>query len=86
MVIPDLINGAFELLAGVAIYGHVQRLRVDKQVRGASIWATAFFTTWGFWNLFYYPHLGQWASTIGGVAVVAMNAWWVTLMIKYRNN
>lgn len=85
-MIADIINASFEALAGVAIYGHVRRLRIDKQVKGASSWATVFFTAWGFWNLYYYPSLGQWASTIGGISVVSMNAWWLALMWKYRGN
>jgi hypothetical protein len=53
-------------------------------VKGVSILSTTMFTAWGFWNLFYYPHLGQWWSFTGGLAIVAANALWVALMLKYR--
>jgi hypothetical protein len=48
-----------------------------------SIAATAFFAAWGLWNLYYYPHLGQWASWAGGVAVVTTNTAYVAGMIYY---
>lgn len=83
MSLPDLINGAFELLGGVAILGHCRRLYVDKQVRGASWMATTFFTSWGFWNLYFYPHLDQWLSFAGGLMIVAANTLWISMMGYY---
>jgi len=80
----DLINGLFEAFAGAMILLHCRRLYIDKKVRGASTVATTFFTLWGFWNLFYYPHLGQSWSFYGGVIVVAANAIWLGLMLRYR--
>lgn len=82
----DIINAMFELLAGFFVALHCLKLFKDKQVRGASIWATSFFTLWGFWNIYYYPSLDQWWSMFGGIAVVTMNIVWVGLMWKYRNN
>lgn len=55
----------------------------DKGVRGVDWRATAFFTAWGAWNLFYYPHLGQWLSFSGGLVIVAANAVWVSLALRY---
>lgn len=83
MSAPDLINGAFEALGGFAILGHCWRLYKDKQVRGASWFATVFFTAWGVWNLYYYPHLDQWLSFTGGLFIVAANTLWVGLMLYY---
>lgn len=79
----DFINGAFELLGAVAIFGHVWRLWKDKAVKGVSIVAVAFFSSWGFWNLYYYPHLDQWVSFIGGVAIVLGNCVWVAGLLYY---
>ena len=84
--IPDLINGSFELLAGFFILNHCKKVVKDKKVRGVSIISVAFFTSWGFWNLFYYPHLGQVLSFWGGIIVVFANALWTILLIRYKGN
>ena len=82
---PDLINAAFELLGGVFVLGHCRAIRRDKAVKGVSIPAVVFFTAWGGWNLYYYPHLGQWLSFAGGVALVAANLLYVGLLVYYRS-
>lgn len=69
MTAPDLINACFEFFGGFAVWRHVRRLKIDKRVRGADIWATVFFTSWviGTW---YTTHtlpngLASWpASTL----------------------
>lgn len=80
---PDMINGLFEACGSVAIFAHCHRLWKDKQVRGASWLATAFFTAWGFWNLYYYPHLDQWWSFAGGIGIATANLLWVGMMVYY---
>ena len=81
---PDIVNGCFELLGAPFILLSVFRLARDKRVRGVSWAHAAFFTVWGLWNLFYYPHLGQWYSFIGGVFVVSANTVWVIQMLYYK--
>lgn len=83
MFSPDLLNGMFELLGGVFIWMHIRQILKDKAVKGVSIPATGFFTSWGFWNLYYYPHLGQWWSFTGGVVIVLANIIWISLMLYY---
>lgn len=83
---PDLVNGCFELGGSALIWLSVRRLWKDKMIRGYSPWATAFFAGWGYWNLFYYPHLAQWWSFAGGVSIVVANTAWISLMWKYRRN
>ena len=80
---PDLINGVYELVGGLFILLNVIRIHRDKKVRGVSVIAVAFFTSWGYWNLYYYPHLSQWASAIGGLFIAVMNTIWVSQMIYY---
>lgn len=84
MTAPDVINGAFELLGGLTTGLNIRALMRDKQVRGVDWRLTFFYTAWGLWNLFYYPHLGQWASFAGGVVIVAGNLVWLALVIHYR--
>ena len=81
---PDIINGSFEFIAGFLLWNNVRVLHKDRQVRGVSILTTAFFSLWGFWNLIYYPFLGQWFSAIAGINVVAANSTWVILMIRFK--
>ena len=83
---PDAINGAFEGVGGMLIWQNVWRLMQDKMVRGSDWRVTAFFWAWGIWNLFYYPHLGQWISFAGGLLIVSGNCAWLWLAIKYRHN
>lgn len=80
----DITNGLFEALGGGSVWLNVRAILRDKKTRGISPLATTFFTAWGFWNLFYYPHLDQWASFAGGVIIVLGNAAWLALMFKYR--
>lgn len=84
MTWPDIVNGLFECLGGVLLWANVIRLHRDKRMAGVSIYPTALFMLWGFWNLFYYPSLSQWWSFIGGINVVTANAVWVAQMWRYR--
>lgn len=73
----DLINGSFEAIGASALALNVRRLWRDKTIQGVHWASTAFFAAWGFWNLAYYPSLGQWASFAGGCALVAANLVWL---------
>ncbi|HET8688644.1 MAG TPA: hypothetical protein VFM18_18675 [Methanosarcina sp.] len=84
MNLPDLINGSFELFGGVFILNHCRVLYQDKKVAGVSILSTAFFFAWGVWNLYYYPHLEQWLSFVGGLSIASANLLWVYLLIYYK--
>ena len=81
---PDLINGLFEFTAGIMNWINVRRLYRDKEVKGYSPWVFGFFTSWGVWNLYYYPYLGQWWSFAGGISIMGSNMSWLTLAIYYH--
>jgi hypothetical protein len=83
MTLPDLINGIFECSGGFFIALSIRRLHRDKKVRGVAWQPVAFFTTWGLWNLYFYPALDQWLSFAGGVLLVATNAVWLLQMLYY---
>lgn len=83
-MMPDQINGALEVCLGAMIFANVDQIRRDKQVRGIRNWGQYVVTVWGFWNLYYYPSLGQWVSFVGGIAVVAGNFAWCYYAFKYR--
>lgn len=82
---PDVINGLFEFLGAILILLNVKALIDDKEIKGVHWGPTVFFTSWGFWNLIYYPALDQWLSFAGGVALVLVNTWWLGLVIYYSN-
>ena len=79
----DLINGIFEIGGGLLIALNCLRLYKDKEVKGVSIAVVAFFTVWGYWNLYYYPSLNQWMSLAGGVIIVLANSVWVGMALYY---
>lgn len=83
MTMPDLINGAFESGGSVLLWMNVRQLLRDRGYAGVYVPATAFFALWGFWNLYYYPHLGQWLSFTGGCSIVTANVVCVALMLKF---
>lgn len=83
MLTPDLINATFEALGGVFLLLNVRRILKDKLVRGADWKVMAFFTSWGIWNLFYYPALDQTFSFYAGIGIVTANAVYLYLMCYY---
>lgn len=82
----DLINGIFETFGAVLCWGNVLRLYKDKYVSGISWTVQAFFASWGLWNLYYYPSLGQWASFYGGIGLALGNIVWVVMALHYQRS
>lgn len=80
---PDFVNGLFEFMGASMNLMNVRRLWIDKKVAGVAVLPSVFFTSWGLWNLYYYPALDQWWSFAGGLAIVAVNAVWVSLALYY---
>lgn len=85
MMIPDLINGLFEICGGIFNSANIFQLLKDKEVKGVKIFPTMFFAIWGYWNLIYYPILDQWISFAGGIVLVMSNAIWFFLAFYYKN-
>lgn len=82
MKTPDVINGMFEIGGGLAILLSIIKLMRDRQVRGFHWGQLAFYTLWGLWNTFYYPHLDQWWSFMGGMFVVYMNSLYLGMIAR----
>lgn len=81
---PDRINALLEYMGVLfALYNCHILIQDNGQVSGVSIASIAFFTVWGVWNLFYYPHLGQKASAIAAGGLVAANGAWLVLYAVY---
>lgn len=81
---PDTINGVFEGVMALMLSRSVLLLYRHKTVKGVSFWAVAWPTLWGYWNLYYYPHLGQFWSFSAGIGVVVVNTTWIVLALRYR--
>lgn len=79
----DLFNAGFELAGGLIMFLNVWRLCKDKSVRGVDWRVPAFFAVWGFWNLGYYPMLGQWFSLGAGLIVTVSNVVYCSLLVYY---
>lgn len=80
----DLFNGMFELVGAAFTWQNVRRLHRDKVVRGVDYRVTAFWSAWGFWNLYYYGSLGHMLSLVAGVVLALGNLVWVMLAVRYK--
>lgn len=80
---PDLINGLFEFLGSLFTWLNFTRVIKDRGYAGISVLSLIFFTSWGLWNLYYYPALTQWWSFAGGVSIVMANIFWLVAMLYY---
>lgn len=85
MLWPDAVNATFLVGGGTLIWMNVYRAWKDKMVTGVSVWPSVWFATWGVWDCYYFPHLGQWLSLVGSIWAVAPNATWLYLYWRYRN-
>ena len=86
MINPDIINSWFKVAGGVSTWYNCVKLFRARKVQGVSVTSAVMFNTWGFWNLWYYPSLDQWASFMGGLVIVSGNTAWVTMAIYWRHN
>jgi hypothetical protein len=83
MNVPDVVNALFEFGGSIVLWFNVVQTYRDKGYRGVTVASTFFFSTWGYWNLYYYPSLNQWLSFFGGCSIVAANTAWLVLMLYY---
>ena len=68
----------------MAMIPSIMAIQRDKRVHGFSIFTPIFFTSWGWWNIAYYPHLDQFYSTIAAAALALVNSIYLVLVFKYR--
>lgn len=79
----DMVNGLFELVGAAMLSINVYRLWKDKAVMGVSPLTTLFFTSWGLFNLYFYPANGLMWSYYGGLAIVTVNSVWLCMLAYY---
>jgi len=80
---PDVFNGLFEFIGGCFLCLNIKNLYKDKVLRGVSWLPTVFMSSWGAWNLYYYPSLNQWWSFYGGLWIVTVNTVWLGMILYY---
>lgn len=85
MNVSDICNGAFEAVGGGMIWLNVRQLLKDKVIKGVHWGPTVFFTSWGLFNLYFYPANNLWFSFAGGVSIVLANLTWLYLVWKFYN-
>lgn len=81
-----MANAAFEAGAGLAVLAHCWKLHDHRKARGLSIPAVLFFTLWGGWNMYYYPHLGQFWSLAGGIFVTLANLIYIAMLVTHSRH
>jgi hypothetical protein len=84
MQVNDVVNGMFECVGGVLLWGSVRKLWEDREVKGVYWPAWLFYGVWGVWNLVYYPSLDQWCGFVGGLVVTTANITWVVSYLLIR--
>lgn len=83
MITPDQINATFEVVGALLTFMNTRQVWKDRGHAGIFVPAIALFTTWGFWNLYYYATLRQWWSVSATVVMVLANLSWLSLMFYY---
>ena len=79
----DLVNAFFEGGMAFAVVPSILVLYKAKMLSGLHWFHIAFPTVWGFWNLYYYPWLGQWASFWAGLSIVTVNIVYLSMLFYY---
>lgn len=82
-ITPDIFNGLFEFIGGCFLCLNLKNLYRDKEVKGVSWLPVVFMSSWGVWNLYYYPSLNQWWSFWGGLWIVSINTTWLAMIYYY---
>ena len=83
-MLPDAINAGFEVFASVVSTLSLIAIYKAKRIIGVSPWPTVFFSVWGMWNLFYYPHLGQVWSTLAAGCMLGVNMIWLYMYYQFK--
>jgi hypothetical protein len=83
MTWADNVNGIYECGGAIALAVNCYQTYKDKEIKGLNLGSMLFFTSWGYWNLYFYPSLNQWMSTIGAAALVFFNTIWCCQAIYY---
>ena len=82
--VADIVNGAFETIGAYGAWRNAYQLYKDNKISGVYWPLYIFYFCWGVWNCIFYPSLGQWVSTVGGVVLTLGNLAWVCLALRLK--
>ena len=83
MTTPDAINGAVEFAGSLAAWANVVTLYRDRGYAGISVGVMGFFAARSLWRGWFYLHLGQPMSVIGGCSSAFAYCLFVGLMLYF---
>jgi uncharacterized protein with PQ loop repeat len=81
----DFINSIYEVLGGIFVFHNCYKLYKEKDIKGISIPATIFFTSWSYWNIYYYYGLNQKMSLLASFLIATANSIWLILAFFIKN-
>lgn len=81
---PDAVNSVFEFLGTPFVLVSLIKVIRNKNSNGVSYLTLLFFSVWGYWNMFFYPHLEQWLSFTASIALALTNTAWMVAVLYYR--
>jgi len=79
----DAFNSLFEFFGTFFILKSVLRLHRDKMVRGIAWEQVAFWTFWGYCNIYYYWAMESTLSWWAGMLVTLVNTVYVSMLLYY---
>lgn len=82
----DQINALLELGGAIFLIPSLIEAFKKKLIVGVSWITPIFFTSWGLWNCWYYPSLGQYYSAIAAIIMFIANIVWLGMILKYKDN
>lgn len=80
----DIINACWEFMGGISVFSSIKTLYLDKMVKGYNWKTIFFFTSWGIWNVYFYPVNNHMYSFYGGLFLCSMNITWVIFILYYK--
>lgn len=83
MTTPDAINGAVEFAGSLAAWANVRAIWKDRGYAGISVMVMAFFAGRSLWRGYFYLHLHQPMSMLGGLSNAGAYCVFVGLMLYF---
>jgi apolipoprotein N-acyltransferase len=80
----DYITAAWLILASLFTLRHAWRTWQARSALSVSLGATAFFTGFAAWNVFFFAYLGAHASALASGLLTIAHALWLAIQIHYR--
>lgn len=81
---PDYTQAAWELGSAVFSVLNIFAIRRSKSIAGIHWAPTAFYTTWGLYNLWFYTTLHLPVAWWAGIAITCTNATWLGHVAYYE--